>query len=382
MSDAATYRELAEAAWTWTLDQVRDDDGPWLPESVDEEEPQAAAAWDRDSLYVGISGTALALAEVVQHRSLTEREQRLADDVVVRLRRQSRATDAASLYDGLAGFVTALRHLAPGGERDALGRVGELRKSTGWTSPEPGPYQDTVLTDIIGGTAGIVLTVLWAGGAADIVSAGCELLLDDADEVEAGLDWGMVPHALSRGPNFSHGTAGIASALAVAGTALGRPDLVAAAVRGAEHLLSVGQLDEHGFVVPHTIPPSRREVEPVTYTWCHGPAGTSQLFAALSRAGVAEVDGYSTRGCGSVASKRSSMPEFRSGCGQASGTTTAGVAAPPASATCCSMPIRTLLTRTRPDGCSGRPGRWPTRSSSGRPGRWRSALALRRIPHR
>ena len=119
-------------------------------------------------------------------------------------------------------------------------------------------------------------------------------MLDDADEVAAGLDWGMVPHALSRGPNFSHGTAGIASALAVAGTALGRADLVAAVVRGAEHLLSVGQLDEHGFVVPHTIPPSRREVEPVTYTWCHGPAGTSQMFAALSRAGVAEVDGYPT----------------------------------------------------------------------------------------
>jgi hypothetical protein len=33
-------------------------------------------------------------------------------------------------------------------------------------------------------------------------------------------------------------------------------------------------------------------VEPVTYTWCHGPAGTSHLFAALSCAGVAEVAGY------------------------------------------------------------------------------------------
>jgi lantibiotic modifying enzyme len=136
--------------------------------------------------------------------------------------------------------------------------------------------------------------VLWAGGAADIVSAGCDLLLDDADETEAGLDWGMVPHAPSRGPNFSHGTAGVASALAIAGTGLGRADLVAAAVRGAEHLLSVGQLDEHGFVVPHTIPPSHREVEPVTYTWCNGAAGTALLFAALSRAGVAEVGGYPT----------------------------------------------------------------------------------------
>ena len=94
-----------------------------------------------------------------------------------------------------------------------------------------------------------------------------------------------------RGPNYSHGTAGVATALAVAGTALGRSDFVDAAVLGAQHLLAVGSLDDGGFIVPHTIPPSRREVEPVTYTWCHGPAGTSHLFAALAHAGVAEVAG-------------------------------------------------------------------------------------------
>jgi hypothetical protein len=32
-------------------------------------------------------------------------------------------------------------------------------------------------------------------------------------------------------------------------------------------------------------------VEPVTYTWCHGPAGTSYLFAALADAGVDRVAG-------------------------------------------------------------------------------------------
>jgi lantibiotic modifying enzyme len=294
VTDVGTYRDLAEAAWSWTLDQVREDAGPWLPESVDEGRPQTAATWERDWLYLGIAGTSLALAEVAQHRPFTEREQRLADDVVARLGRQSRTGDDASLYGGLAGIVTALRHLAPGAERDALRRIGELRTPAGWVSQEPGPYRDMVLTDIIGGAAGIVLAALWSGDAVNVVSAGCDALLADADETAAGLDWGMVPHAPSRGPNFSHGTAGIASALAVVGTALGRADLVAAAARGAEHLLSVGRLDEHGFVVPHTIPPSGREVEPVTYTWCHGPAGTSQLFAALSRAGVAEVGGHST----------------------------------------------------------------------------------------
>jgi lantibiotic modifying enzyme len=105
------------------------------------------------------------------------------------------------------------------------------------------------------------------------------------------LDWGTLPGSPSRGPNYSHGTAGIATALAIAGAVLDRADFVDAAIQGAQHLLAVGSLDDDGFIVPHTIPPSTRVVEPVTYTWCHGPAGTSHLFAALSRAGVAEVAG-------------------------------------------------------------------------------------------
>ena len=100
-----------------------------------------------------------------------------------------------------------------------------------------------------------------------------------------------MPGSPSRGPNYSHGTAGIGAALAVAGAALNRPDFVEAAEQGAQHLLAVGSLDDDGFIVPHTIPPARREVEPVTYTWCHGPAGTSHLFTALAHAGVSTVGG-------------------------------------------------------------------------------------------
>ena len=92
-------------------------------------------------------------------------------------------------------------------------------------------------------------------------------------------------------PNYSHGTAGIATALAIAGAALGRGDFIAAARQGAQHLLAVGSLDDDGFIVPHTLPYSSRDVEPVTYTWCHGPAGTSHLFAALAQAGVDTVAG-------------------------------------------------------------------------------------------
>ncbi len=140
----------------------------------------------------------------------------------------------------------------------------------------------------------MVLAAVWAGGehAQQIAATGGAWLLQAADRTGEGLDWGMRPGRAGRMPNYSHGTAGIATALAVAGAALGREDFIAAARQGAQHLIAVGNLDDDGFIVPHTLPYSSRDVDPVTYTWCHGPAGTSYLFPALAHAGVHEVGGF------------------------------------------------------------------------------------------
>jgi lantibiotic modifying enzyme len=199
-----------------------------------------------------------------------------------------------SLYDGLAGDAMALRMLAPGREQAAMARLAELMTPLGWnTTLEVGPGPVAPVTDLIQGTAGVVLAAIWAGGehAASIAATGGEALLNVADRAEGGLDWAMVPGSPSRAPNYSHGTAGVATALAIAGAALGRADFTAAAAQGARHLLAVGRLDDNGFIVPHTLPYSTRDVDPVTYNWCHGPAGTSQLFAALAAAGVDEIAG-------------------------------------------------------------------------------------------
>ncbi|WP_241826788.1 lanthionine synthetase LanC family protein [Streptomyces graminilatus] len=298
-SAAHRYRDLGEAAWSWVLDQVREDDGPWLPETVSENGAKGSSdtvpAKDRDCLYAGIAGLAPVLAEIARQRELTARERSLAAGIVTRLSAAAKDRTEPSLYDGLAGDATALRLLAPGTESVALRRLAELAAPGGWRTTlcfEAG--SDAPLNDIIMGTAGVVLTAVWAGGeyAEAIATTGCEALLRVADRTDAGLDWGIGATTESRAPNYSHGTAGVASALAVAGAALGREDFVEAAVLGARHVLSVGRLDDDGFVVPHTIPPSRREVEPVTYTWCHGPTGTSHLFSALAHAGVAKVSGF------------------------------------------------------------------------------------------
>lgn len=291
------YRELGEAAWSWVLDQVRDDEGPWLPETVPDESPDKAPAPDRDTLYAGIAGLAPVLAEIAQYREPSERERSLAAGIVARLSARARDTTEPSLYVGLAGDVVALKLLDPGSESVVLRRLADLATPDGWkTTVDFEPGSDAPLNDIIMGTAGVVLTAVWAGGelAEGIAATGGEALLRVADRTEAGLDWGIGANTESRAPNYSHGTAGVAAALAVTGAALGRDDFVEAAVRGAQHVLSVGSLADGGFIVPHTIPPSKREVEPVTYTWCHGPAGTSHLFTALSHAGVTEVAGLGT----------------------------------------------------------------------------------------
>ena len=56
MATSEEYRALGESAWSWVLDQVCGDDGPWLPEVVEEDDRQTVPAPDRDSLYAGIAG--------------------------------------------------------------------------------------------------------------------------------------------------------------------------------------------------------------------------------------------------------------------------------------------------------------------------------------
>ncbi|SEE07914.1 lanthionine synthetase LanC family protein [Streptomyces sp. Ag109_O5-10] len=296
MTTSEVYRELGEAAWTWVLRQVREDEGPWLPETVSQEDTaDPAPDEDRDSLYAGIAGLAPVLAEIARYRPLTGPERVLAAGIVNRLAARAPEVTEPSLYLGLAGHATALRLLAPGSEATVLRRLDELATPGGWrTTTAFVPGSDAPLTDVIMGVAGVVMTAVWAGGeyAERIATTGGEALLRMADRTAAGLDWGISPGSESRSPNYSHGAAGVGAALAVAGAAAHREDFVEAAVDAARHVLSVGSLADGGFVVPHTIPPSRREVEPVTYTWCHGPAGTSHLFTALAHAGVDEVAGH------------------------------------------------------------------------------------------
>lgn len=161
------------------------------------------------------------------------------------------------------------------------------------------------ISDATLGTAGVLLGAVWAHrrgvpGADELAGHAADVLLADVEETEDGSRWLFVPRRFRESPptempGWSHGQAGICAALAVAGAELGRRDLVTAAHGGAERLVALADTRDGGFLVPHYVPPMDTGEDPVTFGWCHGASGTSQVFAALEHAGVRDIAGERPR---------------------------------------------------------------------------------------
>lgn len=292
---------MAEAAWRWVLDQVRWVDGPWIPGTVTLPEV-THPPWDRDGMHSGVGGLAHVLAEIRLARPWTVEENALAGAIADRVRDAVRGQTDATFFDGLVSTVGVLNALQVPGTGAAVDRLATLATPDGWPQTAVGPPRylpDARIHDVTLGTAGVLLAALWARrlGVADaraLAEHAAGVLMADAEKVPSGTNWRMVPprfHTDPPGvqmPNLSHGLAGVAAALALAGAELNRPDLTAAAHSGAEHLVTLGDRSGQGFVVPRTAGLTDDEV---TYTWCHGATGTSLLFLALHRAGVEDVAG-------------------------------------------------------------------------------------------
>ena len=301
--ERATYRDLAERSWAWVQTQVREnDDGLWLPAHPGEEQPGE----EPYGYHSGIGGLAHVLAEIRLSRDLTADEQELSRRIAETLERRIPDETEFDYFIGLVctiGVLTALD--APGADR-AVARLHELAGPGGWQPswmeehrfPEGGLCNDATL-----GNAGVLLGALWAlrydvPGAAELADLAAGFVLAEKEEQPTGLNWQFVPRRFHLGPrgempNWSHGLAGIAGALAVAGTVLDRPDLTDAARLGAEHLVTLADTSDGGMRVAHVIP-DQEGLDTYTYTWCHGPAGTSLLFSALAHAGVTQVAGRTT----------------------------------------------------------------------------------------
>ena len=299
MADPESYRELAESSWRWVLDQVRrDDEGPWIPEDTSQTEPGQF----RFGMHSGVDGLAHVLTEIRLTRDLTTAEAALSEEITDLLVRRIPVETEFDYFGGLASTIGVLVALDAPGADLAVARLVELATPDGWPTSfcappraVKGPCNDATL-----GNASVVLGALWAvqhdvPGASELVRQATDLLIDEKVEVPTGLDWAFVSERFMLGPrrqmpNWSHGLAGIAGSLAAAGLELGRPDLVDTARLGAEHLVTLADTSDGGMRLPHVIP-DQEDLDTYTYNWCHGPAGTSLLFAALDRAGVPAVAG-------------------------------------------------------------------------------------------
>jgi lantibiotic modifying enzyme len=236
-----------------------------------------------DDLYCGTAGVLLGCAEATAAGLDTTR---VASGARGRLLHLARDPGVAKLPDdglfsGWAGVAVALHAWAGAAADDAAAEGAALvaAQVAGRAAAEPGGAEH--YTDIISGDAGILLALLTSGSddalpAAHVLAGRLARL---AEPAPGGLHWRMTADWPYLMPGFSHGTAGCAYALAVAGRALHRRDLVDIAIRGAEALLAVGDRAS-GWAVPLMIP-SRPDRPEVFYGWCHGPAGTARLFAAL-----------------------------------------------------------------------------------------------------
>lgn len=295
------YRDVADAAWRWVLDQLCWDDGPWIPESVTGSRAQRVPRY-RDGLHSGLGGLAYVLAEIRLAREWTDEERRLAEAIAERLSRRIPVESDCTFFDGLVGTIGALTVLEAPGAQTAVERLLDLATPDGWPQTLLGPPRflpGARINDLVVGTAGVLLGAVWAqraglSGARELGARAADVLIAEQEAVPTGVNWAMVPRRFRtepevQMPNFSHGLAGIATALALAGAEFDRPDLTGLAVLGAEHLVSLGSTDGAGFAVPRHIPTG--PLDEFTHNWCHGGAGTSLLFLALDHAGVAEIAG-------------------------------------------------------------------------------------------
>lgn len=293
MARGETFRDVGGRALDWVLAQVRlEPDGPWLPASIAAEDAGGSSEPDefRESIYDGLGGLAILLREVRLTRAWTPDEEGLAAGIVERLTGPARLREDATLYSGLAGDVVALSLLAPDRAVGPLARLVELATPDGWLSTE-GQWAGMPVNDVVMGTAGVVLTGVWHGSplGLDVARRGADALLRVAEPVDDGLDWRMSPATQRQMPNYSHGTAGVVAALAMAGHALAEDRYLEAARLGAEHLVAIADRSGGGFRLPICIPWLPRDGEEFTYSWCHGPSGTAYAFAALQRVGVGRI---------------------------------------------------------------------------------------------
>ena len=238
-----------------------------------------------DDLYSGTAGVLLGCAEAAAAGLGTAQVSAGARARLLHLARHGPGVATMpddGLFGGWAGIAVALRAWSRvTGDAAAAAAAGQVTAQIAERIVQA-PAGRPQCTDVISGDAGILLALIAddSGAAVQAAHVLAGRLAEAAEPGPDGLHWRMTADREYLMPGFSHGTAGIAYALAAVGRTLNRSDLVDVAVRGARALLALGH-HPGGWAVPNTIPP-RPGGPAVAYGWCHGPAGTVRLFLLLN----------------------------------------------------------------------------------------------------
>jgi lantibiotic modifying enzyme len=253
--------------------------------------PDAPASIETD-LYNGMPGVVLFHLELYHatgDRAWLWEARAGANELAAQLPRIHTSGDWG-LYTGMAGaaFVLEETHRASGEGRyrdaamQAVQLIHAAARKTGAGVAWPA---ESATTDIISGSAGLGLLLLWAdqqmrdpSSRALAIAAGRQLL-EQGQPANGGTRWAIAPDVRNLYPNFSHGTAGVSYFLATLYRLTGDHTFLDGALSGATYLQAVANTDGDGFKVFHHEPGG----EDLFYlSWCHGPAGTSRLFYRLS----------------------------------------------------------------------------------------------------
>ena len=280
------------ARWIRTTRVATPDGLLWLSGP---ERPEGMSA--SPELYTGTAGVVLFLVELARvtgDRSWLQEAVYGADWLIAGL---PEALDPepsqAGLYTGVPGIGLAIHQVAKASSDDKYRKGAERCLELVHAGAKPagaGVEWDPGL-DVIAGSAGTILYLLHMARELDrpasrelALKAGMRLAELGIPEV-GGRKWRMVndPESKRLMPNFSHGTAGIAYALASLHLETGRPEPLDAALAGARYLQAVANTAGDGCLIFHHEPePDGKDL--YYLGWCHGPAGTVRLFYQLARA--------------------------------------------------------------------------------------------------
>ena len=279
-SSERPYLEAARDAARWIeASAIKTPHGVTWP--ADPADPKSVS----NTLYSGSPGVVLFLMEM--HRATgdaayLERARLGADHLMAAVETEKEA----GLYTGLAGIGYTLIETAnltrEAKYRDGAKRVAERIRAMAKPAGAGISWNDT--TDIIGGSAGIGLFLLYASkeldepAYRDLATKAGHRLVELARKDAGGEKWAMTPTFKRLMPNFSHGTAGIAYFLATLSAEVGEQVFLDHAIAGAKYLQSVAKTEGNMCLIFHNEPDGK---DLYYLSWCHGPPGTARLFYRL-----------------------------------------------------------------------------------------------------